>query len=118
MGASVEIELPSGKGGFAQACVPPGKALAGADRLLEALGGSDARDGWLIETHTLGCRAEAGHEGEDAWEAHSAIFDEYSSDGSSAVFGDADDGYFVASERARRLRTEPTHITPASLHRQ
>jgi hypothetical protein len=97
-----ELELPSGKTGFASGQIPPPAALAEADELLLSLrgnpdmvGSSNVVEGWWIETHTLGCRSDSGEEGDEAWNTHWELFDSYANDGISAVFGDAVDGYFV-----------------------
>jgi len=52
-------------------------------------------NGWFIETHTLGCRYEAGTPEEDWWDEHYKIFDEYSTDSISVVEGDPTDGIFI-----------------------
>lgn len=49
-------------------------------------------EGWSIETHTLGCRYEAGTPEEDWLEEHWEIYSDYSSDGMSLVVGSPDDG--------------------------
>ena len=75
-----EVDLPSGKRGFAHRDLPPAAALRRAEELLEALGGnpdrlgdSDVADGWWIETHTLGCRNHADEAGEVWWDTHREI---------------------------------------------
>lgn len=50
--------------------------------------------GYWVESHTLGCRKEAGDP--DLWEAHWAIWDEYSKDDQSVLIGDPADGVFVS----------------------
>jgi len=50
--------------------------------------------GYWVESHTLGCRVEAGDA--DIWDAHLAIWDEYSKDGHSILVGDPGDGVFVS----------------------
>lgn len=50
--------------------------------------------GYWVESHTIGCRNEAGDE--DIWAAHYAIWDEYSKDGKSILIGDPADGVFVS----------------------
>jgi len=52
-------------------------------------------DGWSIETHTLGCRYEAGTPQESWWDEHYEIFDEYEDDKNSYVMGDPTDGIFI-----------------------
>jgi len=56
-------------------------------------GESGVAMGYWVESHTLGCRLEAGDQ--DLWDAHMAIWDEYSQDGKSLVVGDPMDGVFV-----------------------
>jgi DNA polymerase/3'-5' exonuclease PolX len=50
--------------------------------------------GYWVESHTLGCRHEAGDE--DIWPAHWAIWDEHSKDGKSLLIGDPADGAFLS----------------------
>ena len=56
---------------------------------------------WL-ESHTLGCRYEAGQEGEAAWSCHWTIHDEYFNDGKSFIVGAAEDGAFVTVTPQRK----------------
>ncbi len=57
-------------------------------------GNSGVVMGYWVESHTLGCRREAGDP--DLWAAHWAIWEEYSKDGKSLLIGDPADGAFVS----------------------
>lgn len=50
--------------------------------------------GYWVESHTIGCRNEAGDE--DLWGSHWAVWDEYANDGKSVLIGDPADGVFVS----------------------
>ena len=56
-------------------------------------------ENWFVETHTLGCRYEAGTAEEDWWDEHYRIYDDYEGDEVSLVLGDATDGKFVTITR-------------------
>jgi hypothetical protein len=62
----------------------------------DAVGATDSVEGYLIETHTLGCRDAADDPEEEWWERHWAIYDEYAGDGISVLAGDPSDGIFVS----------------------
>jgi len=104
-----ELELPSGKSGFGQKDTPPDASLKRADEMLLALDGNPERVGdsdvvadWWIETHTLGCRNAADESGDAVWDTHFDIYDEYIADGTSCVFGDPSDGYFLTITPQRK----------------
>jgi len=59
------------------------------------IGDSIVIDNHFIETHTLGCRVEAGTGPEDIWNEHYEIYDEYTNDGMSVVIGDPSEGIFI-----------------------
>lgn len=88
----------------------PAPVLGRAQELLsEALadprkcGLSTLFEGYTVETHTLGCRSEAGDAPEDEWDQHYKIWDDYTSDGKSWVIGDPGDGVFVTITPTRKL---------------
>lgn len=98
---ALPLQLPSGKAGKGP-IRPPEEALQRANELLlrlkgnrDVIGDSDIVAGWWVETHALGCRDAADQSGDEAWETHYELFEHYLNDGRSAVFGHADDGYFV-----------------------
>lgn len=90
--------------------LPTKAAIARGREMLASLSGntqlcgdSDVVDGWLIETHTLGCR-NAADEPEENWiESHWAIYDEYARDGVSYVKLDENTGIFVTWTPQRPL---------------
>ena len=71
-------------------------------RSARTCGTTDLVDGWSIETHTLGCRYEAGTPEEDWWDEHYIIYDEYLADGISVVDGDPTEGIFITFTPARK----------------
>jgi len=70
---------------------------------VDRCGESRSFGGFALESHTLGCRREAGDA--DPWEAHWRIFDDYAGDGFSRIMGDPGDGAFVTVNREERERT-------------
>ena len=79
----------------------PAQVLTSAEQMLAAisdplqLGGSRLVDGFIVETHTIGCRNHADDPESEWWERHWAIYDEYTADGISVIIGDPADGRFA-----------------------
>jgi hypothetical protein len=65
------------------------------------LGTSELVDGFIVETHTLGCRNHADEPQEQWWERHWAIHDEYVADGFNVIVGDPAEGRFATITPAR-----------------
>lgn len=78
------------------------RLLNDAGRNINACGESIVAVGYTVESHTLGCRIEAGDA--DILEAHWKIWDEYSNDGKSIVIGDPADGVFVSITPVKNQR--------------
>ena len=100
------------KRGLAPNPPPSPKAMAEAQRLLEAAkpmvcGTSRVVDGYWIETHTLGCRDAADEPESEWWGSHLKIYDEYSNDGMSTIIGDPSDGKFATLTPPRGLAPNP-----------
>lgn len=70
------------------------RLLRQAERNVHACGDSTVAGGYWVESHTIGCRDEAGDI--DRWAAHWEFWDKYSSDGVSILIGDPADGAFVS----------------------
>lgn len=70
------------------------KLLREAERDVNACGTSGVAVGYWVESHTLGCRNEAGDI--DRWAAHWEFWDKYSKDGISILIGDPATGAFVS----------------------
>lgn len=76
------------------------RALENVDRC----GESRSIERFSLESHTLGCRYEAGDA--DPWDVHWRIFDEYAADGVSFIMGDPGDGAFVTVTPPRDVRLD------------
>ena len=92
---------------------PSSMVVARARDLITALGGNSARlgtlevvDGWVVETHTLGCRNHGDDPENQWWDRHWAIYDEYRTDGISTIIGDPADGIFatLTAQKAQRAQ--------------
>lgn len=87
---------------------PPAHVFDRASEMLgqiespNSIGDTDIVDGWAIETHTLGCHREAGVPEDELWDAHWAVYDEYTQEKPKAiVLGDPADGVFATILRPR-----------------
>jgi len=65
-----------------------------AQKNINACGDSTVAVGYWVESHTIGCRDEAGDI--DRWAAHWEFWEKYSNDGVSVLIGDPADGAFVS----------------------
>lgn len=73
-------------------------SLGGQEMLL---GDTDFVDGWLLETHTIGCRNAADTAEENWWDEHWQIYEEMRDDPQTVVLGDPADGIFATATLAR-----------------
>lgn len=87
-------DLPELEGLPAETITAARNMLAEGRRNVYQCGDTGVFGGYWVESHTLGCRKEAGDP--DLWHAHWAVYDEYEKDGKSLLVGDPADGVFIS----------------------